>query len=107
MSILFQSSGAAIALAGADKLYGNRGYRGMFRHLGWTEDQMRSAAAAECVGGLMMVPRATRRLGGALVAAVSAAVLASELRNEDTRLAAYRGAVLLAGLGALLAPGDD
>ena len=106
MSIVYQGSGAAIALAGADKLYGNRAYAGMFDHLGWSRDEVRAAAAGETVGGLLMIPRATRRLGGALVAAVSAVVLASELRNNDTRLAAYRAAVLIAGLAAVVAPGD-
>lgn len=106
MPSLYPLLGAAIALAGGDKLYGNRGYKGMFRHLGWSQTEMEAAAAAEVVGGLMMVPRSTRRLGGALVAATSAAVLLSEVRHGDDRLAAARGAVLLAGLLAVLAPGE-
>lgn len=106
MASLYPVLGGAVALAGGDKLFGNRGYRRMFRHLRWSESEMQAAAAAEVVGGLLMVPRSTRRLGGALVAAVSAAVLSSELRHGDDRLAAYRGAVLLTGLAALLAPGE-
>ena len=103
---LYPVAGAAIALAGTDKLVGNRGYSGLFRHLGWSRREMEAAASAEVVGGLLMVPRATRRLGGALVAAVSGAILYSELSEGDTKLAASRGLVLLAGLAALLAPGD-
>ncbi len=105
MKHLFPILGAAIALAGADKLFGDRGYDGMFRHLGWTRDEMQAIAAAETAGGLLMAARPTRRLGGALVAGASAAVLTSELRHSDGGLAASRGLVLLAAVLALLAPG--
>lgn len=88
MADLYPVAGAAIALAGADKLVGDRGYAGMFRDLGWSRSEMEAAAAGEVVGGLMMVPRATRRLGGALVAAVSGAVLYSELNDGNAKLAA-------------------
>lgn len=98
-------AGAAVALAGADKLFGNRAYAGMFRHLGWSDGEMQAAATAEVAGGLLMVPRATRRIGGAMVAAVSAIVLLSELEQGDAKLAASRGLVLLAGLSAMIAPG--
>ena len=106
MADLYPVAGAAVALAGADKLVGNRGYAGMFRHLGWSRSEMEAAAAAEVVGGLLMVPRTTRRLGGALVAAISGAILYSEINEGDTKLAASRGLVMLAGLAALFAPGD-
>ena len=106
MASLYPILGGAVAVAGGDKLYGNRAYRRMFRHLDWSESEMQAAAAAEIVGGLLMVPRSTRRLGGALVAATSAVVLSSEIKQGDNRLAVYRGAVLLAGLAALLAPGE-
>ena len=105
MASLFPVLGTAVAVAGADKLVGNRGYAGMFRHLGWSDEQMRAAAIAETVGGALMVPRSTRRLGGALVAAVSAIVLLSELERGDTKLAASRGLVLLSGLSAMIMPG--
>ena len=105
MADLYPIAGGAIALAGADKLVGNRGYAGLFRHLGWSHEEMRAAAITETVGGLLMVPRSTRRIGGAMVAAVSALVLLSELREGDTKLAASRSLVLLSALGALVAPG--
>jgi len=35
-SYLFPLLGAAFAVAGADKIIGNRGYASMFRHLGWS-----------------------------------------------------------------------
>ena len=105
MANLLPLAGGAVAIAGADKLIGNRGYADMFRHLGWSDDETRAAAAAEMVGGLLMIPRSTRRIGGALVAAVSAVVILSELNNGDTKLAAPRGIVLLSGLVAMLAPG--
>jgi hypothetical protein len=56
---LFPIFGAAVALAGGDKLAGDRAYAGMFRHLGWSRGDMRAIAATELAGGLLMVPRAT------------------------------------------------
>ncbi len=105
MKYLFPILGGAIALAGADKLFGDRGYDGMFRHLGWSREEMQAIAAAETAGGLLMAGRATRRLGGALVAGASAAMLTSEMRHGDSGLAASRGLVLLAAVSALLLPG--
>ncbi len=57
----------------------------------------------EAVGGVLMMPAATRRVGGVLVASASAVMLASEVQHGDARLAAPRGLVLLAGLAALFA----
>ncbi len=102
---LYPVAGAAIALAGADKFVGNRDYASLFRHLDWSEQEMQAAATAELAGGLLMVPRGTRRIGGAIVAVVSALVLSSELSKGDRKMAASRAAVLATGLLALLAPG--
>ena len=107
MTILFPVAGAAVAVAGADKLIGNRDYQGMFDHLGWSRDQMQAAAAAEVVGGALMMPKATRRLGGAIVAAVSFVVLAAEMRRGDTKLAVPRALVMASGLAALFTPRKD
>lgn len=100
MSYFFSALGAAVALAGTDKLAGVRGYNRMFNHLGWSRDTMRMAAAAEVAGGLLMVPVATRRLGAAVVATTSAAVLASEVSQRDSNLAIPRGLILLIALVA-------
>ena len=54
MATLYPVAGAAIAVAGADKLVGNRGYASMFRHLGWSDDAMR--AAADAIGALLDDP---------------------------------------------------
>ena len=105
MSILYPALGAAIAVAGGDKLVDEGSYRGMFRGLGWSRGQMQSVAVVELVGGLLMGSRATRRLGGAIVAAASGVVLSSELRRGDGKLAFARALVLVAGLCALAAPG--
>jgi hypothetical protein len=104
MNALMALVGAAIAVAGGDKLAGQRGYERMFQHLGWSESAMRNAALAETAGGALMMPASTRRLGGALVAGVSAAVILSEIRSGEPKLAVPRGLVLLAGLWALFAP---
>ena len=104
MPNLYPAIGAAVALAGGDKLAGNRAYSGMFRHLGWSEGDMRAVATAELIGGLLMGPRITRRFGAGLVAAASGAILASELKHDDAKLATSRGLVLLAALAAILTP---
>jgi hypothetical protein len=96
--------GASIALAGADKLSGGRGYESLFHHLGWTEDQMHRLGAAELLGGLLMTARPTRRLGAAVVLAASAAVLLAELEKGDFKLAVSRAGVLLAALGGVIIP---
>ena len=105
MSIIYPALGSAIALAGGDKLAGEGSYKRMFKGLGWSQSDMRLVALVEVVGGALMIPRMTRRLGGALVAAASAVVLQSELAEEQTELAAPRALVLLSGLSALLGPG--
>ncbi len=96
--------GAGVAVAGADKLLGDRAYEGMFKDLGWSQDQMRQVAMAEVLGGLLMILKPTRRLGAAIVLAASARVLAAELGKGDAKLAAPRGGVALAALGVLVAP---
>ncbi len=105
MATPYPIAGASIALAGADKLFGDRAYKGMFSHLGWTQEQMRRVGGAEVLGGLLMVLRPTRRLGAAIVLAASASVLVTELQKGETKLAASRGGVLLAALAALVVPG--
>lgn len=104
MSYVFPMFGAAVALAGGDKLAGVRAYDGMFQHLGWSQDAMRLAAAAEVAGGLLMLPPATRGIGGALIMAASAAVLNSELKKGDTSLAIPRGLILATAVAAMLTP---
>ena len=104
MPNLYPAIGAAVALAGGDKLAGNRAYAGMFRHLGWSRGDMRAMATAELIGGLLMGPRITRRFGATLVAAASGAVLLSELKHDDRALATSRGLVLLSALAAMLTP---
>jgi len=100
---MFPALGAGIALAGSDKLAGVASYDGMFRQLGWSRDAMQLVAAAEVAGGLLMIPRHTRDIGGAVVFAASAAVLASELRHGDRERAIPRGVVLVAALAAIIA----
>ena len=96
--------GASIALAGTDKLLGNRAYEGMFKHLGWSQAKMQKLGCAEVLGGLLMVLKPTRRLGAAIVLAASATVLTAEIKKGDMKLAASRGGVLLAALAGLLVP---
>ena len=103
--MMYPMIGAAVAVAGADKLAGDRGYTEMFQILGWTPAQAQAAAIAEVGAGLMMTSRRTRRLGGAILAGTSAAILISELEHNKPELANPRALVLLAGLAALLLPG--
>ena len=105
MATPYPLAGGSIALAGVDKLVGDRAYKTMFSDLGWTESQMRQVALAEVLGGALMVPKLTRRLGAAIVVAASASVLAAELKHGQVKLAASRGGVLLTALAALAVPG--
>ncbi len=103
--MIYALLGAAFAVAGADKLGGDDGYEEMFEDLGWSREGMGAVAAAEIAGGLMLGMRKTRRLGAAMLAGTSAAVLASELEHGKTKLAGPRGFLLAAALIALVAPG--
>ena len=105
MSLFYPMVGAAVAVAGGDKLAGNKSYDRMFHELGWSEFDMRAAAAAEVAGGVLMLAPRTRRLGGFILAVASGAVLASELKAKEPKLATPRAAVLLAAIAAVIAPG--
>lgn len=105
MSTPYPVVGAAVALAGADKLLGDRGYEGVFHHLGWSDDALRRLGAGEVAGGLLMTLRPTRRLGALIVLIASSAVLMAELEKGEFRLAGSRAGVLTAALGALAFPG--
>jgi hypothetical protein len=104
MSYVFPVFGAAVAVSGSEKLAGITGYHAMFEHLGWSKAAMQALAAAELAGGLLMIPRTTRGIGGALLLAASAAVLGSEWRRGDLKLAAPRGFVLAVAAAAMLTP---
>ena len=101
-AVWFPVLGLAFAVAGADKLYGLRGYRMMFRHWGWSERQMRAVGASEVLGGALLLAPATRRAGGVLLAATSATVLTAELRHREGSLGGPRLALLAAAVTALL-----
>lgn len=103
--MIYALLGAAFAVAGADKLVGNEDYEEMFEDLGWSPEGMKAVAAAEIAGGLLLGFRSTRRVGAAVLAGTSAAVLTSELKHERTTLAGPRGLLLAASLMALIAPG--
>lgn len=94
--------GLGFAVAGIDKLFGLRSYERMFRHWGWSEEAMRAVGAAELTGGIMVGVPATRRIGGAMLAATSATVLTAELRRSEGKLAAPRLTLLAAALTAFL-----
>ena len=104
MSLLFPTIGTAIAVAGGDKLAGDKSYRAMFHDLGWSEFDMRAAAAAEVAAGLLMLLPGTRRAGGVILAATSAAVLMGELKANRPKLALPRALLLLSAFAAIVAP---
>ena len=70
-SSFFTVLGAAFAVAGADKIIGNRGYARMFDHLGWSRGGLRAVALAEMAGGALLAAGSTRRLGGAIAVALT------------------------------------
>lgn len=94
--------GLGMAVAGLDKVAGDRTYERLFRHWGWTREQMRMSGAVELAGGLLMANRGTRRLGGAVMVGSSAALLATELRHRDDGMAAARIGVMVVALIAFL-----
>ena len=103
--MIYALLGAAFAVAGADKLTRDSDYEEMFEDLGWSREGMGAVAAAEIAGGVLLGMRRTRRVGAVMLAGTSAAVLASELKHERTKLAGPRGLLLAAALIALIAPG--
>lgn len=94
--------GIGMAIAGADKLAGQRSYARMYRSWGWTPHQRQIAGAAELAGGTMMACPRTRSLGGAVMAGASLTQLTAELAHGDGGLALARLGVLGAALIALL-----
>ena len=94
--------GVGMAVAGADKLAGDRAYVRLYRHWGWSRQQMRLAGAAEVAGGTLITFRRTRRLGGAILAGASITQLTAELAHGDGGLAMARTGVLGAAIIALL-----
>ena len=103
--MIYALLGAAFAVAGADKMSGDKGYEEMFEHLGWSQDQMRAVAVAEMAGGraARAAPNAPagrgdpggREHGGARERAAPG----------RSRLAGPRGLLVLASLIALAGAG--
>ncbi len=100
-SLWFSVLGLAFAVAGADKLFSQRGYTRMFRNWGWTTNQMQAVGVAELVGGVLVAPASTRVLGGGILLATCSIVLSEELRHAESRHGAPRLALLLAAATAL------
>ena len=103
-SYLFPLLGLSFIVAGADKLLGNQSYERLFKHLDFSEDEMRLVATGEVAGGVLVALPPTRRLGGAVLAATSAVVLTRELQRQDSRLALPRFGLMVAALAALVLP---
>ncbi|MBV9734283.1 MAG: DoxX family protein [Acidisphaera sp.] len=97
----FALLGLGFVVAGGDKLLGLRGYEGLFRRLGWSDDVMRLIGAAELTGGALVGTDSARRLGGTILVLSSAAMLAAELRQDEGEIALPRLGLLLASLTAL------
>ncbi|MBN8874186.1 MAG: DoxX family protein [Rhodospirillales bacterium] len=100
----FPLLGLGFAVAGADKLFGQSGYRRLFRHLGLSEQAMRVVGVGEFAGGVLVASLAGRRLGGLLLTMASTAVLTSELRKGADQLALPRAGLLAAAVLAAALP---
>ncbi len=98
----FPALGVAFAVAGADKLLAVGSYRRLPRDIGFSMAGMRAVAAGELAGGALLAAERTRRLGGAVLALSSAAMLAGELRHRQPALALPRLGLLAAALTAFL-----
>lgn len=101
-SFWFPLLGLGFAIAGADKLMGQSGYRHMFRGWGWSRESRRLLGAGEFAGGVLLANDAARQLGGLVLTTASTAVLTSELRRGEAGRALPRGALLLAAALAIL-----
>ena len=101
----FALLGLGFAAAGVNKLIGVPGYDKLAKHWGWSRQNMRTLGAVEFTGGLLVATPVTRRLGGAVLSATSAYVMAVELQHRDEQLSLARGGLLLAAMTALL-PGS-
>jgi hypothetical protein len=101
-SFWFPLLGLGFAVAGADKLLGQAGYRHMFRDWGWSREARLLIGASEFAGGVLVASDAARRLGGLLLTTASTSVLTSELQRGQTGRALPRGALLLAAVLAAL-----
>ena len=101
-SFWFPLFGLACVITGADKLFGLRGYRRMFREWGWSQRQMRLIGAAELGGGVLLAAEATRPLGGTVLGLASAVVLGAEIWHRDTRRALPRLGLLATIVASVL-----
>ena len=101
-SFWFPLLGLGFAIAGADKLMGQSGYRHMFRGWGWPHEARRLLGAGEFAGGVLLASDAGRQLGGLLLTTASTSVLTAELQRGETGRALPRGVLLLAALLAAL-----
>jgi hypothetical protein len=104
VSFAFKLLGVAFAVAGIDKLIGVKPYRQLAQHWDWHEDDMRALGGAELAGGVLLTCPATRRVGGVVLAAASAAALVAEAQHRDIALVVPRGGLMLAALLAAVTP---
>ena len=102
MSRVVTLVGLGMAVAGADKLAGDRAYERLYRRWGWSRGQMQLAGLTELLGGTLMAFGRTRRLGGVLLTGASITQLTAELAHGDGDLALARTGVLACAVTALL-----
>ncbi len=79
---------------------------GLFRRWGLTRRQMRNVGAIETLGAVMVANEATRPLGALGLAAISAVMLAVEVRNRETELVLPRLALTALAAATALAAGQ-
>ena len=77
----------------------------LFRRWGMTGRQMRRIGLVETAGALLVANEGTRPIGAAGLAAISAMMLAVELREGEAELILPRLAVTLLGLRTAMAGG--
>jgi hypothetical protein len=104
MSIAYFALGASTMIAGGGKLVASPSYRRLVADLNWSDDELVRLGAAEVLGGLLILFKPSRRLGGAIVLAASAYALAAEIKAGAAVLATSRAGVLLGALSALTVP---
>lgn len=99
MTFIARAVGLTMLAAGLAKLARPPSYEALVKDLDWSAEERQGIAAAELVGGLLLLLGPTRRIGAGVTLAASGAALAVELRSGAAELAAPRAGLML---GALL-----
>ena len=99
--LFYSILGVGFGVAGYDKAFGTA-YKRLFRHWGFSRQDMKLVGVGELAGGALMVLPSTRKLGAAVLTGTSAVVLKAETEHNDGKLALARVTLMVLAASALL-----